>query len=183
VPHVVKVTLCRITPLHLWAHTTLKCLHVTPWAFVWEPKVSTPLDVVLCVYSFVVCSKHLLASDCRQLVYLFANAPGFFLFQASEFLHVWSSGSIAQTYLRCCRPHLYSLVLIVLLLPLPRGFSPYTKIWFENFIKLPFHMRELWLFHFSFGCCPEISGRATRPYLLLRTSNWLDSWLIGSVTS
>jgi hypothetical protein len=30
VPHVVKITLCRITPLHLSAHTTLNCLHVTP---------------------------------------------------------------------------------------------------------------------------------------------------------
>jgi hypothetical protein len=58
---------------------------------------------------------------------LFANALGVFvLFQASEFLHVWSSGSIVQTYLRCCRPHLHSLVLIVLLLPLSREFSPYT---------------------------------------------------------
>jgi hypothetical protein len=82
----------------------------------------------------------------RQYVSLFANAPGVFvLFQASEFLHVRSSGSIAHTYLRCCRPHLHSLVLIVLLLPLPRGFSPvyitehiskYNSI--ENFIKLPF---------------------------------------------
>jgi hypothetical protein len=56
-----------------------------------------PLDVVLCVYSFVVCIKHLLASDCHQLMSSFPNAPGVFvLFQDSEFLHVWSSGSIAK---------------------------------------------------------------------------------------
>jgi hypothetical protein len=62
---------------------------------------------------------------CRQHVSSFANAPGVFvLFQASEFLHVWCSGSIAQTSLRCCHPHLHSLVLIVLLLPLPHRFSP-----------------------------------------------------------
>jgi hypothetical protein len=83
---------------------------------------------------------------CHQHVSSFANAPGVFvLFQASEFLHVWSSGSIAQTSLCCCRRHLHSLVLIVLLLPLPRGFSPvyitehipkYISI--EKFIKLTF---------------------------------------------
>ena len=62
---------------------------------------------------------------CCQLVSLFANAPGVFvLFQAPEFHHVWSNESIAQAPLRCCRPHLHYLVLIVLLLPLLRGFSP-----------------------------------------------------------
>jgi hypothetical protein len=77
VPHVIKVALSRITPLHLWAHTSLKCLHVTLWAFVWEPKVSAPLDVVLCVYSFVVCSKHLLALDVAKLCHHLPMLQGF----------------------------------------------------------------------------------------------------------
>jgi hypothetical protein len=58
---------------------------------------------------------------------------------------VWSNGSAAQASLRCRRPHLHYLVLIMLLLPLIRGFSPvyitepipkYCSI--ENFVKLPF---------------------------------------------
>jgi hypothetical protein len=83
---------------------------------------------------------------CRHHVSSFANAPGVFvLFQASELLQVWSSGSITQTSLRCCRPHLHSLILIMLLLPLPRWFSPvyitehkpkYDSI--EKIIKLRF---------------------------------------------
>jgi hypothetical protein len=83
---------------------------------------------------------------CCQLVPSFANDFGVFvLFQTSEFQLVWSNGSIAQAPLRCRRPHLHYLVLIVLLLPLFRGFSPvyitehipkYYSI--ENFIKLPF---------------------------------------------
>jgi hypothetical protein len=53
--------------------------------------------------------------------------------------------SVAQASLHCRRPHLHYLVLIMLLLPLFRGFSPvyitenipkYYSI--ENFIKLPF---------------------------------------------
>jgi hypothetical protein len=56
---------------------------------------------------------------CCQLVSSFANAPGVFvLFQVSEFLHVWSNGSVAQAPLCCRRLHLHSLVLIVLLFPL-----------------------------------------------------------------
>jgi hypothetical protein len=83
---------------------------------------------------------------CCQLVPSFANALGVFvLFQTSEFHLVWSNVSIAQAPLRCRRPHLHYLVLIVLLLPIFRGFSPvyitehipkYCSI--ENFIKLPF---------------------------------------------
>jgi hypothetical protein len=83
---------------------------------------------------------------CCQLVPYFANALGVFvLLPTSEFHLVWSNGSIAQAPLRYRRPHLHYLVLIVLLLPLFRGFSPvyitehiqkYCSI--ENFIKLPF---------------------------------------------
>jgi hypothetical protein len=83
---------------------------------------------------------------CCQLVPSFDNALGVFvLFQTSEFHLVWSNGSIAQAFLCCHRPHLHYLVLIMLLLPLFRGFSPlyitehipkYCSI--ENFIKLPF---------------------------------------------
>jgi hypothetical protein len=82
---------------------------------------------------------------CCQLVPSLANALGVLvLFQTSEFHLVWSNGSIAQAPLRCRHPHLRYLVLIVLLLPLFRGFSPvyitehipkYCSI--ENFIKLP----------------------------------------------
>jgi hypothetical protein len=82
---------------------------------------------------------------CCQLVPSLANALGVFvLFQPSEFHLVWSNGSVAQASLCCRRPHLYYLVLIMLLLPLFRGFSPvyitenitkYCSI--ENFIKLP----------------------------------------------
>jgi hypothetical protein len=85
-------------------------------------------------------------AGCCQLVPSFSNALGvYFLFQTSEFHLVWSNVSIAQAPLRCCRPHLHYLVLIVLLLPLFRGFSPvyitehipkYCSI--ENFIKLLF---------------------------------------------
>jgi hypothetical protein len=83
---------------------------------------------------------------CCQLVPYFANALGvFFLFQTSEFHLAWSNGSVAQASLCCRRPRLHYLVLIMLLLPLFRGFSPvyitehiqkYCSI--ENFIKLPF---------------------------------------------
>ena len=82
---------------------------------------------------------------CCQLVPSFANAPGVLvLFQASEY-HVWFDESIAQAPLRCCRPHLHYLVLIMLLLPLLHGFFPvyitehipkYYSI--DKFIKLPF---------------------------------------------
>jgi hypothetical protein len=57
----------------------------------------------------------------------------------------WSNGSISQAPIRCRHPHRHYLVLIVLLLPLFRGFSPvyitehipkYCSI--ENVIKLPF---------------------------------------------
>jgi hypothetical protein len=62
---------------------------------------------------------------CCQLVPSFANALGIFvLSQISEFHLVWSNGSIAQASLRCRRPHLHYLVLIMLLLPLFRGFYP-----------------------------------------------------------
>jgi hypothetical protein len=55
---------------------------------------------------------------CCQLVPSFANALGVFvLFPTSEFHLVWSNGSISQAHLRCRRPHLHYL-LIVLLLPL-----------------------------------------------------------------
>jgi hypothetical protein len=61
---------------------------------------------------------------CCQLVTSFANALGVFvLFQTSEFHLMWSNGSVAQAPLCCRRPHLHYLVLIVLLLPLFRGFS------------------------------------------------------------
>jgi hypothetical protein len=83
---------------------------------------------------------------CCQLVPSFVNALGVFvLFPTSEFHLVWSTISISQAPLRCCHPHLHYLVLIVLLLPIFRGFSPvyttehipkYCSI--ENFIKLPF---------------------------------------------
>jgi hypothetical protein len=83
---------------------------------------------------------------CCQLVPSFADALGVFvLFQTSEFHLAWSNGSVPQASLRCRRPHLHYLVLIMLLLPLFRGFSPvyiteyipkYCSI--ENFIKLPF---------------------------------------------
>jgi hypothetical protein len=83
---------------------------------------------------------------CCQLVPSFANALGVFvLFQTSEFHLIWSNGSIAQAPLRCRRPHLHYLVLIVMLLTLFYGFPPvyitehipkYCSI--ENFIKLPF---------------------------------------------
>jgi hypothetical protein len=60
---------------------------------------------------------------CCQLMPSFANALGVFvLFQTSEFHLVWSNGSIAQAHLRCRPPHLHYLVLIMLLLPLFRGF-------------------------------------------------------------
>jgi hypothetical protein len=81
-----------------------------------------------------------------ELVPSFADALGVFvLFRTSEFHLVWSNGSVAQAPLHCCRPHLHYLVLILLLLPLFRGFSPvyitehipkYCSI--ENFINLPF---------------------------------------------
>jgi hypothetical protein len=62
---------------------------------------------------------------CCQLVPSFANALGVFvLFQTSEFLLLWSNGSVAQAPLRYHHPHLHYLVLIVLLLPLFCGFSP-----------------------------------------------------------
>jgi hypothetical protein len=62
---------------------------------------------------------------CCQLVPSFANAFGVFvLFQTSEFHLLWSNRSIAQAPLRCRRPHLHYLVLIVLMLTLFRGFSP-----------------------------------------------------------
>jgi hypothetical protein len=83
---------------------------------------------------------------CCQLVPSFANSLGVFvLFQTSEFHLMWSNGSVAQASLCCRPPHLHYLVLIMLLLPLFRGFSPvyitehipkYCSI--ENFIKLPF---------------------------------------------
>jgi hypothetical protein len=140
---------------------------------------------------------------CRQLVSLFANAPRVFvLFQASEFLHVWSSGSIAQTYLRCCRPHLHSLVLIVLLLPVHHGFSPvyitelipkYSSI--KKFIKLPFQWVLIHLNRSSYEggmavslqlcllSSQDVQPLVIRPYPLVGTSDWLDSWLVGSITS
>jgi hypothetical protein len=70
---------------------------------------------------------------CCQLVPSFANALRVFvLFQTSEFHLVWSNGSVARASLRCHRPHLHYLVLIMLLLPLFCGFSS------VYFIKLPF---------------------------------------------
>jgi hypothetical protein len=61
--------------------------------------------------------------ECCQLVPSFANALGVFvLLQISEFHLVWSNGSVAQASLHCRRPHLHYLVLIMLLLPLFRGF-------------------------------------------------------------
>jgi hypothetical protein len=60
---------------------------------------------------------------CCQLVPSFANALGVFvLFETSQFHLVWSNGSVAQASLRCRRPHLHYPVLIMLLLPLIRGF-------------------------------------------------------------
>jgi hypothetical protein len=97
----------------------------------------------------------------------------FVLFQASAFLHVWSSGSIAQTSLCCCRPYLHSLVLIALLLPLPCGFytvyitehiSKYNS--FEKYIRLCFQRVLIYLnrspyervmvVSLQLACCPEI---------------------------
>jgi hypothetical protein len=64
-----------------------------------------------------------LCVGCCQFVPSFANFTGFFvLFQASAFHLVWSNESIAQAPLCCHRPHLHYLVLIMLLLPLLRGF-------------------------------------------------------------
>jgi hypothetical protein len=58
---------------------------------------------------------------CCQLVPSYANALGVFVsFQTSDL--VWSNGSVAQASLCCRRPHLHYLVLIMLLLPLFRGF-------------------------------------------------------------
>jgi hypothetical protein len=51
---------------------------------------------------------------CCQLVPSFANSLGVFvLFQTSEFLLVWSNGSVAQASLCCRCPHLHYLVLIM----------------------------------------------------------------------
>jgi hypothetical protein len=61
---------------------------------------------------------------CCQLVPSFDNVLGVFvLFQTSKFHLMWSNVSVAKAPLRCCRPHLHYLVLIVLLLPLFREFS------------------------------------------------------------
>jgi hypothetical protein len=87
-----------------------------------------------------------------------------------------------------------------LLLPLLRGFTSasrtkhlpkYSSI--ENFIKLSFprvlihlngvRMRELWLFHLSIVCCPEfqhVQPSVIRPYLLVRTYDFLAAWFIGT---
>jgi hypothetical protein len=70
-----------------------------------------------CYHLFVIHGDLLLTSPsvgCCQLVPSFANALGVFvLFQTSEFHLMWSDGSIAQASLRCRRPHLHYLVLIV----------------------------------------------------------------------
>jgi hypothetical protein len=80
-----------------------------------------------CYHLYVIHGDLLLTSPsvgCCQLVPSFDNALGVFvLFQTCEFHLVWSNGSIAQASLRCRHPHLHYLVLIMLLLPLFRGFS------------------------------------------------------------
>jgi hypothetical protein len=82
--------------------------------------------------------------ECCQLVSSFANALGVFvLLQTSEFHHVWSNESIAQASLCYRRPHLHYLVLIMLLLPLLRGFSNEY-----SFILIGVQTRELWPFYF-----------------------------------
>jgi hypothetical protein len=111
---------------------------------------------------------------CCQLVPYFANSLAVFvLHQTSEFHIVWSNGSVAQASLRCRRPHLHYLILIMLLLPLFHGFSPvyitkhipkYCST--EKFIKLPFqrvliHLNRIpnegvmSVFVSALACCPE----------------------------
>jgi hypothetical protein len=92
---------------------------------------------------------------CRQLVSSFANAPGVFvLYQAAKFLHVWSSGSIAQTSL----PRGFSPVYITEHIPKYNSIEKIINYLSNGYssILIGVYMRELWLFHFSFACCPEI---------------------------
>jgi hypothetical protein len=90
------------------------------------------------------------------------------------------------------------------LLPLFRGFSPvyitehipkYCSI--ENFIKLPFQrvlihlnrspnegvMAVLFPLLHAVQKFQNVQPLVIRPYPLVRTSDWLDSWFVGSVTS
>jgi hypothetical protein len=128
----------------------------------------------------------------------------FFLFQTSEFHLVWSNGSVAQASLCCRRSHLHYLVLIMLLLPIFHGFSPvyitehiqkYCSI--ENFIKLPFQrvlihlnrspnegvMAVLFPLLHAVQKFQNVQPSVIRPYPLVGTFDWLDSWFVGSVTS
>jgi hypothetical protein len=91
----------------------------------------------------------------------------------------------------------------MLLLPLFRGFSPvyitehipkYCSI--ENFIKLPFQrvlihlnrspnegvMAVLFPLLHAVQKFQNVQPSVIRPYPLVRTSDWLDSWFVGSVT-
>jgi hypothetical protein len=142
---------------------------------------------------------------CWQLVTSFANALGIFvLFQTSEFHLVCSNGSVAQALLHCRRPHLHYLVLIVLLRPLFHGFSPVyiiehipTYCFIENFIKLPFQwvlihpnrspnegaIAVLFPLLQASRNFQNAQPSVIRPYLLVRTSDRLDSGFVGTVTS
>jgi hypothetical protein len=172
---------------------------------VWEPKVPAPLDVVLYVYYIVVCSKHLHVSDVANLCLHLPILQGVFvLFQASEFHHVWSNGSIAQDPYRCRCFHLHYLVLITLLQPLLRRFSPvyitehtpkYNSI--EKCMKLPFQWVLIYLnrspnegfmtvlsqlLH-AVQKIQNVQPSVIRPYPLVGTSDWLDSWFFENITS
>jgi hypothetical protein len=119
-------------------HTSLRLpcvdsLYLLIWGTSHMSQISSCNSIILCVRAQSIrairchhlCVIHrdvLLTSPrvgCCQLVPSFANALGVFvLFQTSEFHLVWSNGSISQAPLRCRRPHLHYLVLIMLLLPI-----------------------------------------------------------------
>jgi hypothetical protein len=116
-PHIIKVALCGGTShMSQISSCNSMILHVR----------AQSIRAIRCYHLCVIYGDLLLTSPsvgCCQLVPSFANALGVFvLFQTSEFRLVWSNGSVAQASLCCRRPHLHYPVLIMLLLPLFRGF-------------------------------------------------------------
>ena len=94
----------------------------------------------------MVCFEHLRASDVANLcLHLLMLQGSLFHSKLLNFIMCGLMKALPKLLFRCCRPHVHYPVLIVLLLPLLRGFSPiyiiehipeYCSI--EKFIKLPF---------------------------------------------